>query len=86
MKVAIIKERRPHEHRVAATPDSVKRIIELGLDVAVESGAGADSYFPDDAYRAAGATIVGDSTAALAGADVVLKVQRPLRGGGRCPR
>lgn len=81
MKVAIIKERRPHERRVAATPDSVKRTIELGLDVAVESGAGADAYFTDEAYRAAGATIAGDSAAALSGADIVLKVQRPLRGG-----
>src|SRR4051794_26231907 len=81
MKVAIIKERRPHERRVAATPDSVKRIVETGLDVAVESGAGAEAYFADDAYRAAGATVVSDGTAALAGADVILKVQRPLRGG-----
>ena len=43
MKVAIIKERRPHEHRVAATPDSVKRSVEMGLQVTVESGAGADA-------------------------------------------
>src|SRR4051812_26318198 len=85
MKVAIIRERRPHERRVAATPDSVKRIIEMGLEVAVESGAGAETYFADDAYRAAGATIVGDSPATLAGADIVLKVQRPLRGGHDAP-
>jgi len=85
MKVAIIRERRPHERRVAATPDSVKRIIEMGLEVAVESGAGAETYFADDAYRAAGATIVGDSPAALADADIVLKVQRPLLGGDDAP-
>jgi NAD(P) transhydrogenase subunit alpha len=85
MKVAIIKERRPHERRVAATPDSVKRTVELGLDVAVESGAGAEAYFTDDAYRAAGATIAGDSMAALSGADIILKVQRPLRGGDGAP-
>ena len=60
MKVAIIKERRPHERRVAATPDSVKRAVEMGLQVTVESGAGVEAYFTDDAYRAAGATIVSD--------------------------
>src|SRR5690349_3501222 len=85
MKVAIIKERRPHEHRVAATPDSVKRTVEMGLEVAVESGAGAEAYFIDDFYRQAGATIAGDSAAALSGADIVLKVQRPLRGEGGSP-
>src|SRR4051812_10645137 len=85
MKVAIIKERRPHERRVAATPDSVKRTVETGLDVAVESGAGAGAYFTDDAYKAAGATIAGDCATALSGADIVLKVQRPLRGDNNNP-
>jgi NAD(P) transhydrogenase subunit alpha len=85
MKVAIIKERRPHERRVAATPDSVKRMTEMGLEVTVETGAGAAAYFADDAYRTAGATIAGDMTTALAGADIILKVQRPLRGGGDGP-
>ena len=60
MKVAIIKERRPYERRVAATPDSVKRTVEMGLQVTVESGAGVEAYFADDAYKAAGATIVSD--------------------------
>src|SRR3954447_9314269 len=81
MEAAIVKVRRPQERRVAATPDSVKRIVEMGLDVAVESGAGAEAYFTDNAYREAGATIVADPAAALSGADIVLKVQRPLRGG-----
>src|SRR4051812_15718467 len=82
MKVAIIKERRPHEHRVAATPDSVKRTVEIGVQVTVESGAGAGAYFTDEAYREAGATVAGDSTTALSDADIVLKVQRPLRARG----
>src|ERR1044071_1109561 len=85
MKVAIIKERRPHKHRVAATPDSVKRTIEMGVQVTVESGAGADAYFTDDAYREAGATIADDSATALSDADIALKVQRPLRGGSDAP-
>src|SRR5438477_275627 len=81
MKVAIIKERRAHERRVAASPDTVKHLTGTRLDVLVESGAGAEAYFTDEAYRAAGATIVPDPAAALSQADVVLKVQRPLRGG-----
>jgi H+-translocating NAD(P) transhydrogenase subunit alpha len=82
MRVAIIKERRPHERRVAATPDSIKHMASGGLTAVIESGAGAEAYFSDEAYRAAGGTIVADARSALEGADVVLKVQRPLRGGG----
>ena len=81
MKVAIIKERRPHERRVAASPDTVKHMAGMGLQIAVESGAGAEAYFSDDAYSAAGATIVPDAAAALSDADIVLKVQRPLLSG-----
>jgi NAD(P) transhydrogenase subunit alpha len=85
MKVAIIKERRAHERRVAASPDTVKHMAGMGLEPLVESGAGAEAYFPDDAYVAAGAVIVADAAAALADADIVLKVQRPLQGGGDGP-
>src|SRR6266700_4181355 len=81
MKVAIIKERRADERRVAASPDSIKQMVAMGLEPLVESGAGAGAYVSDSAYSAAGATIVGDAAAALAGADIVLKVQRPLIGG-----
>ena len=58
MKVAIVKERRPYERRVAATPDSVKLMVGMGLRSTVETGAGAEAYFTDDAYSAAGATLV----------------------------
>ena len=78
MKVAIAKERRAHERRVAASPDTVKRLVGMGLEVVVESGAGAGAAFPDAAYAAAGATIARDAAAALGDADIVLKVQRPL--------
>src|SRR5437773_9585103 len=80
MKVAIIKERRAHERRVAASPDSVKHMVGIGIEPVVESGAGAAACFPDQAYRAAGGSIVADAAAALADADIVLKVQRPLIG------
>src|SRR5437763_6329407 len=81
MKVGIIKERRANERRVAASPDSVKHMAGMGLEAIVESGAAAEACFPDDAYSAAGATIVGDAATALSDADIVLKVARPLLGG-----
>jgi len=81
MKISIPKERRPQERRVAASPDSVKRMAGMGLEVLVESGAGAGSSFPDQAYEAAGAKIAADAKAALGEGDIVLKVQRPLHSG-----
>jgi H+-translocating NAD(P) transhydrogenase subunit alpha len=78
MKVAIPKERRAYEARVAATPDSIKRMKPLGLTFLVESGAGETAAIPDQAYVDAGAEIVGDAASLLSQADVVLKVARPL--------
>jgi NAD(P) transhydrogenase subunit alpha len=78
MKVAIPKERRAGELRVAASPETVKKLKGLGLDVVVESGAGLGSSLTDAAYEAAGAAIAADAASALADADIVLKVQRPL--------
>jgi NAD(P) transhydrogenase subunit alpha len=82
MKVAVVKERRAFERRVAASPDSVKHMVGMGLEVAVETGAGDGAFFVDAAYQAAGATMAADAKAALGGADIVLKVQRPLVGKG----
>jgi NAD(P) transhydrogenase subunit alpha len=81
MKISIPKERRPHERRVAATPDTVKRLASQGFEVVVETGAGDGAAFPDEAFRVAGATIVPDASAALGAGDIVFKVQRPLVGG-----
>lgn len=81
MKIAILAERRPGETRVAASPDTVKKFKGLGLDVVVESGAGVGASIPDAAFEAAGATIAADATATLDGAEIVLKVQRPLTAG-----
>jgi NAD(P) transhydrogenase subunit alpha len=78
MKIAIPKERRPHERRVAATPETVKKLIGLGFEVSVEAGAGDSSRFTDEAYRAAGAAVATDTAKMLGAADIVLKVQRPL--------
>jgi len=78
MKIAIIKERRPHESRVAGSPDSVKKLRDLGAQVVVEAGAGGGSSVPDAAFKEAGAEIAKGAAAAVKGADVVLKVQRPM--------
>jgi NAD(P) transhydrogenase subunit alpha len=77
MKLAILKERRAGEARVAATPEAVKKLKGLGLDVAIETGAGAGARLSDADYTAAGASIVPDAIAALAGADIVFKVRGP---------
>jgi NAD(P) transhydrogenase subunit alpha len=78
MKVAVVKERRAHERRVAASPDTVKRMVGMGLEVVAESGAGHTACFSDAALASAGAAIAADEAAALSNADIVLKVQRPL--------
>ena len=66
MKLAVLRERDPGEPRVAATPETVKKIHALGPDVTIEAGAGMRSGIPDDEYAAAGATdllvsIAGDA-------------------------
>lgn len=77
MKISVPTETAPREQRVALAPDSVARIIkQQKLEIAVQKGAGLRAGFRDDAYTAAGATIVDDAGAAL-GADVVAKVQPP---------
>jgi H+-translocating NAD(P) transhydrogenase subunit alpha len=81
MKVAIPKERREGERRVAASPETVKKLKALGLEVVVESGAGLGSSLPDALFEAAGAAIAADAASALSDADIVLKVQRPLLSG-----
>src|SRR6185312_1152161 len=78
MKIAVLKERRANEARVAASPDTVKKMIGLGLAVTVESGAGAGAAIPDQAFAEAGAEIARDAAGAVSGADIVLKVQRPV--------
>jgi len=81
MKIAIPRERRAHETRVAASPETVKKLAALGCEVVIEKGAGSDAAFLDQAYQQAGATIAKDAKTALSSADVVLKVQRPIAGG-----
>ncbi|MBK1658607.1 Re/Si-specific NAD(P)(+) transhydrogenase subunit alpha [Paracraurococcus ruber] len=81
MRLAVLKERRPAETRVAATPETVKKFIGLGCSVAVEAGAGLASGIPDADYAAAGAEVAADPAAALQGANIVLKIRAPLAAG-----
>ncbi len=77
MRLAVLKERAATETRVAASPDTVKKLVSMGLTVAVEAGAGVASSLSDADFQAAGAEIAGDAGAALAGADIVFAVQVP---------
>ena len=77
MRIAIARERTEGEARVAATPETVAKLVGMGATVAVESGAGAAARFSDAEYKAAGATIAETAAAALKGAVVVLAVRRP---------
>jgi H+-translocating NAD(P) transhydrogenase subunit alpha len=77
MRLAVLKERAAVETRVAATPDTVKKLVGLGLTVAIEAGAGQASSIGDADYQAAGAEIAPDAAAALAGAGIVFAVQMP---------
>lgn len=79
MKVAIIKERGARETRVAASPETVKKLTGAGLEVVVEAGAGKRAHFSDDEYRQAGARMEADANAVLGEADVLLTVLRPER-------
>ena len=76
MKIAVVKEQAAGEARVAATPETVKKFIGLGAQVAVEAGAGLTASIADADYAAAGAS-VADRAATVAGADIVLGVQGP---------
>jgi NAD(P) transhydrogenase subunit alpha len=78
MKIGIPRERRANEARVAVSADTVKKLVGLGAEVMVETGAGMASAVPDGAYAAAGARIAVDEAECLRDADIVLKVQRPL--------
>src|ERR1700741_3649163 len=79
MRVAVPREIADGEKRVAAVPATVEKMVKAGVTVCLESEAGLASGFADAEYREAGAAIVVGADAALQRADVVLKVQKPLR-------
>ena len=76
MKIAVLRERADGETRVAATPETVTKLIALGAEVAIEAGAGELARFSDADYAKAGAS-VGAAAQTIKGADIVLTVRRP---------
>jgi len=77
MKVAVPREVAAGERRVALIPAEVQKLAKLGVEVAMQAGAGATCFHTDEAYRAAGATVVEDKGGLLAEANLLLKVQPP---------
>jgi len=77
MRIGVVKETAPGERRVALVPENVARMVKQGHEVRVEKGAGLAAGFADTAYEAAGATLVAGAAAALEGAEVVPRIQRP---------
>lgn len=76
-RIGVPREIFPGEKRVATVPDVVEKLIKLGFQVSVQSGAGEAANFSDDSYRAAGAEIVADAPALWAASDIVFKVRPP---------
>ncbi len=77
MQLVIPRETQPGEHRVSATPETVKKLVRLGAEVVIESGAGTGAGISDADYEAAGASIGSDRSALLSGADMVLRLRKP---------
>ncbi|HXY58204.1 MAG TPA: Re/Si-specific NAD(P)(+) transhydrogenase subunit alpha [Methylocystis sp.] len=77
MRIAVLAESDKSESRVAATPETVKKYIGLGAEVAVQSGAGAGSGIADEDFAAAGAKVAKTTRETAAAADVILRVRRP---------
>ena len=77
MRLAVLRERGAFETRVAATPDTVKKLVGLGLEVAVEANAGHSAAIADAEFAASGAVIAPDAAAALSGAGIVFAVEMP---------
>ncbi len=76
-RIGVPRETFPLEKRVATVPEVVEKLIKLGFEVVIESGAGEPAQFSDDSYRAAGASVVGSAAELWAAADIVLKVRGP---------
>ena len=79
MKIGIPREVYEDERRVAATPPSVHKLIGLGYDVIVESGAGEAANYTDEAYEKVGAIMAIDTESLWQEADFILKVRAPMK-------
>ena len=82
MRIAVPRETAPGEQRVALVPESCRKLIQAGYEIAIESGAGEAAGFADSSYTEAGAILVSDPASLLGSADIVLKVTAPAVGNG----
>ncbi len=78
MRIGVPKEIVPGERRVALSPETCGKLVKAGVEVMVEAGAGAPSYFSDEDYRRVGGTVESDTAAVFGGAAFLLKVQPPV--------
>jgi NAD(P) transhydrogenase subunit alpha len=83
MKIVVLKETRPGDARVALAPESCKKLVQAGFEVAIEAGAGLASFYPDSQYTEAGAHVDADVAALVGAADLVLKVNAPALSSSR---
>lgn len=83
MKIAVVRESRPGERRVALVPESCGKLRRTGFDVAIESDAGVPAGYDDDAYRAVDVTVGTDTQALVQSADILLTVNPPANRDGR---
>lgn len=79
MRIGVPKEIRAGERRVAIVPESCRKLVAAGIEVNVETGAGEAAFFSDTAFREAGAGVLSGPEPLLGTADLVVKVQPPLR-------
>jgi len=77
-RIFVAQENRPGEQRVAAVPETVKKLVQAGFEIEVQAGAGTHAGFIDAAYEAAGAKISTNASASMRAADVVMKISEPL--------
>src|SRR5262245_19110354 len=77
MKIGVPHETSPGECRVAIVPETVKRLAAKKIQFVVQAAAGEESYFSDDDYKAAGATIAATPDELYASVDAIVKVQKP---------
>ena len=77
MHIALLKETRPGERRVALVPESCKKLIQAGYAISIEKGAGEAAFYPDEEYRKVGCTVENDPLTLIKSADLILKVNPP---------
>ena len=77
MKIGVPKETEASEKRVALVPETASKLVKLGFEVRVETGAGSNSYYPDHLYQESGASLVSDPSVLFGKSEMIVRVQKP---------